>query len=273
MFDTQVRQVTEYVGEFNTGDSRPLLVTIEGIGPAILKYNGNPQGNRVLANEVIGHQLCDLMGLEHPKCGIADLPIDLLGPTGSLELPETDRYDSCVVSPGKHFYIELLEPALYVDAEELASLQVVNGGMFPGVVTLDLLVGNKDRSSRNPNLLVHRSEGHQRLTTIDLGSSFGGGVWGLGNLLDPSFAPVSEPVYGPDFAPFMEAIRNPTEAFRPWVDIASRLTDAQLTATVAAIPNEWELTDEERTELVNYMLVRRNGLSQHVSRRIEEGTW
>lgn len=273
MFDPAPRTTERIDGEFPRGGSRPLLVQIEGVGACVLKHQNSPQGTRLLTNEAIGHALCDLFGLDHPTCGIAHVSPTVLPPSGKYELAETDVLPGCVVEPGSHFYSKLLQPAGDLVADELTDLRVANADNFAGAIVLDLVLGNKDRSGGNPNVLVHRAAGHHRIAVIDWGMAFGSSSWSLGNLVDASFPPVDKRLYSGDFSPFLSALRNPGEEFRPWLDKAENIERREVEGAIAKIPNEWEVTAAERRALVEYIAHKLSHVGAYIDSRLSKDKW
>src|SRR5438874_1671751 len=47
-------------------------------GPYLVKASNNPQGKRVLPNELLGGLCLDWLGVSHPSPAVVDLPDDVL---------------------------------------------------------------------------------------------------------------------------------------------------------------------------------------------------
>ena len=52
------------------GMTLPQLFMVNGIGKCLIKFQQNPQGNRVLTNELIGLSLAKHFGIDCPEYGI-----------------------------------------------------------------------------------------------------------------------------------------------------------------------------------------------------------
>jgi hypothetical protein len=255
------------------GASLPQFFEIEGVGLAAVKFLQNPQGPRVLANELIGFGLASLLGLEHPNVGIVEIETKILSGGSLLVNVEGEQY---LFEPGLHFYsqwlsdVDILNP---LDLEKIGVSQ--NPDMLSGVVLLDLLLDNWDRKPTNINLLLTRERGRQRLKLIDLGLAFGGPLWTLGNLQPhPQFGyfpPLNEPLRYKNLSLLLKTIKK--EDFTPYLSRLEYVTRASLETIIKGIPDAWEITSEERLGLLNCIMERAKGLPNYLAKRLEKEAW
>lgn len=150
---------TRYVTPLREGGSLPALVEADDDGLYVAKFRGAGQGVLALVAEVVVGELARALDFNIPE--LVDLEIDAALGTAEAD-PEIK--DLITASAGLNLGVDFLPGALGYSpagawqptAEEAA-----------GIVWLDSLVTNVDRSPRNPNLLVW----HDRLWLIDHGAA------------------------------------------------------------------------------------------------------
>ena len=272
MVDSTPRFATTYVREFPHGQSLPQIFLVEDVGQCAVKFLQNPQGPRVLTNELVSFGLATALGIEHPRVGVVEISAAVLSGDGVLNT--VDRWgDSCTLEPGLHFYSQWLEPVDRVEADDLKGLAIKNAAMMAGVVVLDLLVNNWDRKRGNMNLLLHREAEGQHLKLIDMGMAFGGSLWTVGNLMDSSLPPVAEPLrYAGELGDILANV-NVQEDFQPYLQKLRKLTEAKLGAIIQTVPDAWLVTEEEREALLNYLFQRVQALPDYLSSRLGKDVW
>jgi hypothetical protein len=210
--------VTRYVTPLREGGSLPGLVEGDDLGTYVCKFRGAGQGVRVLVAEVVVSALATRIGLHTPRLVALDLD------------PEIARYeadeevqDLLNASPGVNLGIDFLPGAFGYDGEQTTSADTA-----ARVLWLDAFTANVDRTWRNPNLLLW----HDDLWVIDHGASLYFHHGWPGGIGDPArFATqpwdVSEHVFGAHVDRL------------PAVDGAIDLTEADLVAALAEVPDTW----------------------------------
>ena len=149
---------TRYVLPLREGGSLPGLMEADDDGTWVVKFSGAGQGRKVLVAEVLVGELARRLGLPVPELVLVEVDPVL----GRAE-PDEEVQDLLRASPGLNLGTDFLpgslgfDPIAHAVAPELASR----------VLWLDALVGNVDRSWRNPNLLLW----HRDLWLIDHGAS------------------------------------------------------------------------------------------------------
>lgn len=120
------------------------------------------KGPKVLANELIGFQIADPLGLEHPEVGVIDVDeIALGGPELWVTFADGTLWHE-PFRPGLAFYSRWLSNANQVSHEDVGRFMgLQNPKLLAGAVVLDLLLNNWDRSPSNLNLLLHRDRDWQ----------------------------------------------------------------------------------------------------------------
>jgi hypothetical protein len=148
---------TRYVVPLREGGSLPGVVEADDLGTYVVKFRGAGQGLKVLVAEVIVGELARALGLDVPRL----VTIELLPAIARYEADE-EVQDLLNASPGTNLGVDLLPGALGWDASS-----PIGADQAAGVVWLDALTANVDRSWANPNLLLW----HGRPWLIDHGAA------------------------------------------------------------------------------------------------------
>jgi len=155
-----LRTVTanRYVLPLREGGSLPGIMEADDLGTYVVKFVGAGQGRKVLVAEVVVGELGRRLGLPVPELVLVDVDPVL----GRAE-PDEEVQDLLRASPGLNLGTDYLPRALGFDP----TVHVVAADLASRVLWFDALVGNVDRSWRNPNLLLW----HRDLWLIDHGAS------------------------------------------------------------------------------------------------------
>lgn len=153
---TQV-SATRYVTPLREGGSLPGLMEADDLGTYVVKFRGAGQGRKALVAEVIAGGLARALGLRVP-----DLVTVAVDPALASGEPDQEVQDLLRRSAGLNLGIDFLPGALDFDPVAFP----VDSGEAGRVLWFDALVGNMDRSRRNPNLLQWR-----QLWLIDHGAT------------------------------------------------------------------------------------------------------
>jgi hypothetical protein len=210
--------VTRYVTPLREGGSLPGIVEGDDLGTYVCKFRGAGQGVRVLVAEVIVSALATRLGLHTPR--LVALELD----------PEIARYeadeevqDLLNASAGLNLGIDFLPGAFGFEGSASVPSDVA-----ARILWLDAFTANVDRTWRNPNLLLW----HGDAWVIDHGAAlYFHHAWS-GGITDPSrFAAQSWDVGDHVFASYVGRL--------PTTDAAIALTDDDLRACVAEVPDAW----------------------------------
>ena len=135
---------TRYVTPLREGGSLPGLMEADDFGTYVVKFTGAGQGRKALIAEIIGTSLARALGLP-----VADLVTVDVDPALAANEPDEEVQDLLRASPGRNLGVDYLPGALDLDPSAFAL-----GLEFAGrVLWFDALIGNVDRSWRNPNML------------------------------------------------------------------------------------------------------------------------
>jgi hypothetical protein len=135
---------TRYVTPLREGGSLPGLMEADDLGTYVVKFTGAGQGRKALIAEVIVGSLARALGLPTPMLALVDVD-----PVLAANEPDEEVQDLLRRSPGRNLGVDYLPGALDLDA---AAFEIEPA--FAGrALWFDALVGNVDRSWRNPNML------------------------------------------------------------------------------------------------------------------------
>jgi hypothetical protein len=208
---------TRYVTPLREGGSLPGLVEADDLGTYVMKFTGAGQGRKTLVAEVVAGRLAQRLGLRVP-----DLVRIQLDPVIGLSEPDEEVQALLKASGGLNLGMDFLPGSLGFDPLAYR----VSAQEAGRVVWFDALVGNVDRSWRNPNLLVW----HGKLWLIDHGATM---IWQ--HNWPTAQAAADKPYDASDhaLAPFAPDVAAAAAALAPLV------TGSLLAECAADVPDEW----------------------------------
>jgi hypothetical protein len=228
-------EATRYVTPLREGGSLPALVEADDDGLYVLKFRGAGQGRKALVAEVVAGELARALGFLVPELTLVDLD-----PTLGRAEPDPEIQDLLLGSAGLNLGVDFLPGALPFDP---AAEPAVEPELAAGLVWLDALVTNPDRTARNVNLLWW----HGRLHPIDHGAAL-------------FFHHAPEPVPGHARRPFeqiAEHVLLPYAASVAAADarLAPQVTRGLLEDVAARVPDVW-LDGDDPGVYVEYLAER-----------------
>lgn len=229
---------TEFIKPMVSGISQPLLFKCDDGNFYIIKLKDNPVGIKVLANELIGNKIAQLLKLPVPAGHTIMIP---------PELVSASQYTRA----GMHFGIHLVDGALDYPPLELIET-AVNVDCVPGMYVFDYFIANFDR--HYGNIMVKLTPLGNEILLIDQSNIFGSCQWTpeqvhlLASMVDPVYCQVHQ-----ELAHLITG-RDP---FGSWLDIVENIQDELLEAIIEEIPNEWNIDDEERKALLVCLTARK----------------
>lgn len=209
-----------YVIPLREGGSLPGLIEADDLGTYVTKFTGAGQGRKTLVAEVVCGRLARLLGLRVP-----DLVRIQVDPVLSLAEPDEEVQELLKASGGLNLGMDYLPGSLGFDplAYQVGSREAGR------IVWFDALVGNVDRSWRNPNLLVW----HGDLWLIDHGACL---TW------HHDWPTAAAPDKAYDASGHVLAPSGPDVASAA-AELAPLVTGELLARCAADVPDEW-LVDE-----------------------------
>src|SRR4051794_7884164 len=135
---------TRYVTPLREGGSLPAIVEADDLGTYVVKFHGAGQGRKALVAEVISGELARRLGLPVPA--LVTIEVD---PGLAANEPDEEVQSLLRASGGRNLGVDFLPGALDLDTTAFTL-----SPRFAGqVLWFDALIGNVDRSWRNPNML------------------------------------------------------------------------------------------------------------------------
>ena len=142
---------SRYVQPLREGGSLPAVVDTEEDGLYVVKFRGAGQGAKVLVAELIVGGLAAQLGLPTPDLALVDI-----SPRFGRSEPDPEIQELLRRSHGTNVGMRYLEGAFNFDPSAAGNL--ISAELAARVVWLDSLTTNPDRTHRNPNLMIWRSE-------------------------------------------------------------------------------------------------------------------
>jgi len=149
---------TRYVTPLREGGSLPGLMEADDLGTYVVKWRAAGQGVNVLVAEVVCAELARALDLPVPALVTVDVAPEL-----AVGEPDVEVQELLQRSAGRNLGLDYLPGALDFEAGADGVDPVLAGR----VLWFDALIGNVDRSWRNPNMLFW----HGRLQLIDHGAA------------------------------------------------------------------------------------------------------
>jgi hypothetical protein len=241
-----------YVTPLREGGSLPGIVEADDLGTYVMKFTGAGQGRKALVAEVVCGQLARRLGLRVPE--LVRIQLD---PVIGRSEPDQEVQELLKASGGLNLGMDFLPGALGFDPLAYQ----VDPAEAGRVVWFDALVGNVDRSWRNPNLLVW----HGRLWLIDHGAAL---IWHHNWPSAPAASRVERPYDASDHA---LAPAGPDIAAAA-AELAPRITEELLREVTADVPDAW-LADEPgfaspdavRAAYVEVLAARARGVTDRIT--------
>jgi hypothetical protein len=243
----------EHVRRMRGGAQSQLLRCSDG-EYYVVKFQNNPQGVRILVNELLASILAKRLGLPVPEMEIVYVDGELIRFSEELVIELGRGRERC--QPGlcfgskyprdpaasQHFL-----PAVHALLPEAYFRDITNMSDFVGMLVFDKWTGNTD----DRQSVFFRNEGQLQFTAlmIDSGFCFNGQEW---NFPDTPRLGVSMR------AGVYEQIRG-IEAFDWWISrLEHEIDESFLTSAFEAIPAEWYRRDERSfRELIKVLDCRR----------------
>jgi hypothetical protein len=208
---------TRYVTPLREGGSLPGLMEADDLGTYVVKWRGAGQGVKVLVAEVVCGELARALGLPVPSLVTVDVAPEL-----AVGEPDVEVQELLQRSAGRNLGLDYLPGALDFEA----GADGVDPGLAGRVLWFDALVGNVDRSWRNPNLLFW----HGRLHLIDHGAAL---------TFHHHWAGAAAAVSRPYDASAHALVECDPDVPAADAELAPRVTSELLGEVLAQVPDEW----------------------------------
>jgi len=213
----------------------------------VVKFQNNPQGLRILANELLGTRLAARLGLPVAAGEVVEVREELIAHTEDLVMQLGRGRAPCKAGRqfGSRYPGPPAEMVVYDFLPEEQLRAVVNLSDFCGMLVFDKWTCN----TNGRQAVFFRAGGETRYQAqmIDQGFCFNAGEWNFPDApLRGLYARhrVYEPVRGLD-------------SFEPWLARVEKIDEAALEEAGSAIPPEWYNFEPEALERLLAQLLRR----------------
>lgn len=232
-----------HISRLRGGSQARIMVADDG-RHYVVKFMGNPQSTRVLANEYLACLLARMIGLSVPE------PVVILVDEATIrehEITFTLAGQDAVPDPGLQF------GSLLVTGEEVCDWprhsllsRVRNRREFAGILAFDKWTGNAD----GRQVVFHKGTRQRRYaaTFIDFGYCFNAGEWSFPDSPLRGVYALNE-VY--------EEIQS-WDDFAPWLERVEGFSARKLQKVADEIPCKWYGERSELERLLEQLLARRS---------------
>jgi hypothetical protein len=217
----------------------------------VVKFPNNPQGSRILANELLGGRLASLLGLPVARGETIFVAEEMIRCSGDLVMQLKGKRTPCQggLCFGSRYPIDPRGCTIIEFLPDELLPRVLNLDDFCGMLVFDSWVCNTD----GRQVVFHRKPGdsHFRVTMIDQGFCFGAEKW---SFPDSPLRGIyhRRTVY--------ERVRD-IRAFEPWLTRLEKLEPEALREEARTIPPEWYGYDQVGLErLLGQLNQRRTGV-------------
>ncbi|MFE0690424.1 HipA family kinase [Streptomyces xiamenensis] len=241
---------TRYVTPLREGGSLPGIVEADDLGTYVMKFTGAGQGRKTLVAEVICGELARRLGLRVPE--LVRMELD---PVIGRAEPDQEVQELLKASGGLNLGMDFLPGSLGFDPLAYR----VDPAEAGRVVWFDALIGNVDRSWRNPNLLVW----HGDLWLIDHGAAL---IWHHNWPTASGWAERPYDASDHALAPFGPRVAEAAAALAP------RVTAELLAEVTALVPDAWlagepgfDTPDAVRAAYGEVLAARARSIHEHIT--------
>jgi len=245
------------------GEAQSHLIAADDGRCYVVKFFNNPQGHRILANELISSLLLRAVGIHTPEIALIAFDKQILSENPEIGIVSR-RKDVFTPHPGLHFgsrYPGSTGNLAVYDFLPAAMLsELYNRNDFMGILAFDKWASNADgrqaifHRGQTTSVAFAFSERRWVAQMIDNGSMFQGEDW---TFLD-------SPVQGLYVHPAIYGSRPILQDFDPWIERISRLDADTFNALFDAVPAAWILGEEKELSGVLGQLQKRQERIPHL---------
>jgi HipA-like kinase len=200
------------------GQSQAHLMQASDGGLYVVKLQGNPQGTKVLANELLASRIAERIGLPMAHAEVVHLP-DKVATTLAFETAG----GKVPIRPGLHCGLRVICPfqgRMYEILPRSEERNVQNLNDVVGAQLFDFWTRKRER--RQCIFWRSADEKRFRISFIDSGHCFGGPGWQIGKSTEPLRTKLS---YSP--------------IFLKWINLIADVTKKEIASMACEIPPEW----------------------------------
>lgn len=248
-------QAVQAIRRMRGGAQSQLMLGADG-NLWVVKFRNNPQGERVLANELIATRMAEAVGLTVPLSDAVDVSGWLIRNSPEMWV-DAGRGERVACSEGLAFgsqFVGGLMPGQVVDylPEELLP-ELRNLSEFAGMLCIDKWTGNSN--GRQAVFTRKPRERKYRAVFIDQGYCFHATEWKFPD----------SPLRGVYMRNCVYEWVTGWDCFEPWITRVEEMQAETLWAIAEVVPPEWYGDPSELEDLMETMLKRRSRVRELIT--------
>lgn len=248
-------QAVQAIRRMRGGAQSQLMLGADG-NLWVVKFRNNPQGERVLANELIATRMAEAVGLTVPLSDVVDVSEWLIRNSPEMWV-DAGRGERVTCSEGLAFgsqFVGGLMPGQVVDylPEELLP-ELRNLSEFAGMLCLDKWTGNSN--GRQAVFTRKHRERKYRAVFIDQGYCFHATEWKFPD----------SPLRGVYMRNCVYEWVTGWDSFEPWITRVEEMRAETLWSIAEVVPPEWYGDPSELEALMETMLKRRSRVRELIT--------
>lgn len=213
----------------------------------VVKFPNNPQGVRILANEMLGAALAAFLGVPTPPVAVIEVPERTVFLSEGMFIEIARSRVPC--QPGLCFGSQRCLDERFWLPDMITPESVENPADFLGMLVFDKWSGNTD--GRQIALLPNDHGSSHKAIMIDQGLCFGGNEWAFHD------APLRGIAHFPRIYESVTGLKD----FEPWLTRLETQVDFEMLCDAAnAVPPQWYMYDESALGRLIYQLNKRRML-------------
>lgn len=232
------------------GKSNAHLITFDDGRDYVVKYQ-QPGFEKALANEWVAYCLGRYLGLPIPFAQIVEIPQEF-----STQIPELTQMS----------HTQFQFASLYVsdcfDGHQVTSVsQISNHQTLAGIILFDYWLCNRDRTRKNI-VLCEDSTNAYKMWIIDHAEVFNSFNW-----VDTDLATLPIGLMKSATHQLMVRFIEDKKSFFEYLEIIQTLPIHLIEEIVSVIPDEWNLSQEEKKAIVSALVTRRKKILKKIIER------
>lgn len=232
------------------GKSNAHLITFDDGRDYVVKYF-QPGFEKTLANEWVAYCLARYLGLPIPFARLVEIPQEF-----SSNNPELSQ-----MTQTQFQFASLYVPDCY-DGHQVTDVpSISNRENLAGIILFDYWMCNRDRTRKNI-VLCDDTPNSYRLWIIDHAEVFASYNWGLEDLESLPITILKSATHQ-----IMAGFIENEQDFYEQLEIIQTLPIHLIEEIVALIPDDWNITNEERKAIVTTLVIRRKKILKKLVER------
>lgn len=234
------------------GRSKPQLIRFNNGKEYVVKFINNKSGTRVLVNEYVAGKLAQLLSLPVVPFRVVYIAKKFINENPTLfehnfqsgyQLASLYITDSAVLKK-------------FLPLDQIYEIKISNRDKLAGIIAFDYWIGNYDRNRSNV-LLKLLPNGEYHCYMIDHGHVFGKSSWTIETLKEiiPNMATSWRKVHSRFFS-----MLQGKEDIATHIDKIMKVPDQMIHQIVHSIPRDWDVSDQEKEALAEYLIQSKKSL-------------